>query len=349
MGRPKKIRTPEEEAAHLEGRRAAKRESARRRRADPEYRAEAAAEKRRRRVEDPEFRERERESLRLSIQRRRNKLGLTNTMSLGECITLAKAGCPVPSKVVGQVEVGTQCSLPLTDKSVGCSFKAGSESRSMQTVETVDQSSFTSGRHHDFSPTAKHKELQQSRLNDCDGCDYATTSQSTLVIHKCKHTGSLPLGPQELYRSLVSANGLQHSCRLCHYKTKKKTSMTAHVRTHSGERPFKCHLCPKVFTVGSALKRHVYSHTGERPHLCHLCPEAFPESYHLTRHLRCHTGERPYHCHLCPEAFTQASNLTRHLRCHTGKRPFSCVHCGASFSQKSHLSSHTYFHAGKKS
>ncbi|KAH7948952.1 hypothetical protein HPB49_003627 [Dermacentor silvarum] len=65
-------------------------------------------------------------------------------MSLGECITLAKAACPASSKVVGQVEVGTQCSLPLTDKSVGCSFKAGSQSRSVQTVETVDQSSSTS-------------------------------------------------------------------------------------------------------------------------------------------------------------------------------------------------------------
>lgn len=62
MGRPKKVRTPEEEAAYQEGRRTAKREAMRRRRADPERCAEAAAEKRRRRVEDPVFQSRERES-----------------------------------------------------------------------------------------------------------------------------------------------------------------------------------------------------------------------------------------------------------------------------------------------
>ncbi|XP_054918819.1 uncharacterized protein [Dermacentor andersoni] len=70
--------------------------------------------------------------------------GLTNAMSLGECITDAKVACHTPSKVISQVEVGIQCRLPLADKSVGCSFKAGSESRSVQTTETVNQSSSTS-------------------------------------------------------------------------------------------------------------------------------------------------------------------------------------------------------------
>ncbi|XP_075543162.1 uncharacterized protein LOC142576769 isoform X2 [Dermacentor variabilis] len=65
-------------------------------------------------------------------------------MSLGECIAVAVVACQASSKVVDQVEVGTQCSLPLADKSVGCSFKAWNVLRSMQTMETVDQSSSTS-------------------------------------------------------------------------------------------------------------------------------------------------------------------------------------------------------------
>ncbi|KAH7949070.1 hypothetical protein HPB49_004925 [Dermacentor silvarum] len=81
--------------------------------------------------------------LRVLPQRMRSK-GLTNAMSLGECITFAKTACPTHSKVISQVEVGTQYSLPLADKSVECSFKAGRESRSVQTTETVDQSSYTS-------------------------------------------------------------------------------------------------------------------------------------------------------------------------------------------------------------
>ncbi|XP_049522947.1 uncharacterized protein LOC119453877 isoform X8 [Dermacentor silvarum] len=114
--------------------------------------------------------------------------GLTNAMSLGESIT-AKTACHAPSEVVGQVEVGMQCSLPLADKSVGCSLKAWSVSRSMQTTEAVDQSSSTSGRHHDFSLTVKHKELQPNRHNHRDRCDYATTSLPALIILKRKHRG----------------------------------------------------------------------------------------------------------------------------------------------------------------
>ncbi|XP_075557945.1 uncharacterized protein LOC142590013 isoform X7 [Dermacentor variabilis] len=69
--------------------------------------------------------------------------GLTNAMSLAESIT-AKMVCRTPLEAIGQVEVGTQCSFPLADKSVGCCFRAGSDSRSMQTTETVDQSSYPS-------------------------------------------------------------------------------------------------------------------------------------------------------------------------------------------------------------
>ncbi|XP_075558702.1 uncharacterized protein LOC142590457 isoform X8 [Dermacentor variabilis] len=65
-------------------------------------------------------------------------------MSLAESIT-AKMARHAPSKVIGQVDVAMQCSLPLADKSVGCSLKPGSESRSVQTTEAVEQLSSTSG------------------------------------------------------------------------------------------------------------------------------------------------------------------------------------------------------------
>nr|XP_054931029.1 uncharacterized protein LOC129386809 isoform X3 [Dermacentor andersoni] len=65
-------------------------------------------------------------------------------MSAAESIP-AKMECHTPSKVVGQVEAGMQYSLPPADKSVGCCFKAWSESRSVQTTETLEQLTSTSG------------------------------------------------------------------------------------------------------------------------------------------------------------------------------------------------------------
>ncbi|XP_075531842.1 uncharacterized protein LOC142564648 isoform X3 [Dermacentor variabilis] len=64
MGRPRIVRSPEEQAAFNERRRALARERARRRRADPAVRAARAQAMRKQREEDPERREREAEASR---------------------------------------------------------------------------------------------------------------------------------------------------------------------------------------------------------------------------------------------------------------------------------------------
>jgi uncharacterized Zn-finger protein len=70
-----------------------------------------------------------------------------------------------------------------------------------------------------------------------------------------------------------------------------------------------------VLGVGT-LSTHMPTHTGERPYKCDVCHAAFTKSGHLSTHMRTHTGERPYKCDVCHAAFTASGSLSRHLRTH---------------------------------
>ncbi|KAG5834072.1 hypothetical protein ANANG_G00257390 [Anguilla anguilla] len=81
----------------------------------------------------------------------------------------------------------------------------------------------------------------------------------------------------------------------------------------SEPRPFKC----TMFTQRGTMTRHMRSHLGLKPFACEECGMRFTRQYRLTEHMRVHSGEKPYECQLCGGKFTQQRNLISHLRMHT--------------------------------
>ncbi|XP_061672147.1 zinc finger protein OZF-like [Syngnathoides biaculeatus] len=137
-------------------------------------------------------------------------------------------------------------------------------------------------------------------------------------------------------------------CPFCGKMFSRKDHVESHIRVHTGEKPFSCSTCGKAFTHKETMTAHRRSHTGENPFSCSICGKTYSRKTHVDSHMRTHTGEKPFSCSVCGKMFSQKPNMVKHMRIHTGKKTFFCSFCKKAFLHKSHVESHMKTHTGEK-
>ncbi|GMR53177.1 hypothetical protein PMAYCL1PPCAC_23372 [Pristionchus mayeri] len=94
-----------------------------------------------------------------------------------------------------------------------------------------------------------------------------------------------------MYQHTTGRRATIHQCEVCGVVVKHPSKIAAHMRTHTGERPFHCDICGRSFTQRTPWRMHMKRHAQDLPFPCSSgCGKAFPNASQRNAHDLRHMG-----------------------------------------------------------
>lgn len=176
----------------------------------------------------------------------------------------------------------------------------------------------------------------------CDICKSRFTQSNSLKAHKLIH-------------SVVDKPVFQ--CTMCPTTCGRKADLRTHVTNmHTSDTPLICKRCGQELPDRYQYKLHIKSHDGEKCYRCSLCSYASVSQRHLDSHMLIHTDSKPFNCDQCPQTFRQRQLLRRHKNLvhnedykppEPRQKMHSCPTCLRVFTHKGNLMRHMETHDDK--
>ncbi|XP_033496658.2 zinc finger protein 407 [Epinephelus lanceolatus] len=235
------------------------------------------------------------------------------------------------------------------------------------------KSFYTESNLHQHLTSAAHLRNEQNSVEElpeggasfkCVKCTDRFESEQELFVHiKEKHEELLREVNKYVLEDTEQINREREEnqgsvCKYCGKVCKSSNSMAflAHIRTHTGSKPFRCKICDFATAQLGDARNHVKRHLGMREYKCDICGWAFVMKKHLSTHLLGKHGvgqrkERKFECDLCDRSFSEKWALNNHMKLHSGEKPYKCAwpSCHYAFLNLSAMKDHYRTHTGEKS